>query len=319
MAQLNMVLLCSLLAIAIALAPAQGQDSKMTWQPCEGPARRTSVKNVVLLPDPPVIGSPATFSVTAEIAGAEIPHGAVDITVSYGGVDIYSMEEMAEKNDSFLVSRILACGVEFSIIKTSFSAALSKVFLTALALWLPLTPLLFIMKRILDDRNTAGRKKKNSGIAENVTTTFADVAGVDGAKLELMEVVSVMKAAKQSYSKLKVKMPSGVLLCGPPGTGKTLLAKAVAGEAGIPFIAVSASEFVEMYVGRGAARIRELFAEARKSVIDSPRIACCCRNGVDGRSGAGRGGFFSKIEDMLMASAAGMSPNASKAVKTATH
>eukprot|EP00798_Chlamydomonas_sp_ICE-L_P016883 gene16883-23158_t len=93
MAQLNMVLLCSLLAIAIALAPAQGQDSKMTWQPCEGPARRTSVKNVVLLPDPPVIGSPATFSVTAEIAGAEIPHGAVDITVSYGGVDIYSMEE----------------------------------------------------------------------------------------------------------------------------------------------------------------------------------------------------------------------------------
>eukprot|EP00798_Chlamydomonas_sp_ICE-L_P016886 gene16886-23161_t len=243
---------------------------------------------------------------------------AVSASVASGSAKAAGMQKrfyvkMAEKNDSFLVSRILACGVEFSIIKTSFSAALSKVFLTALALWLPLTPLLFIMKRILDDRNTAGRKKKNSGIAENVTTTFADVAGVDGAKLELMEVVSVMKAAKQSYSKLKVKMPSGVLLCGPPGTGKTLLAKAVAGEAGIPFIAVSASEFVEMYVGRGAARIRELFAEARKSVIDSPRIACCCRNGVDGRSGAGRGGFFSKIEDMLMASAAGMSPNASKA------
>jgi ATP-dependent metalloprotease FtsH len=106
------------------------------------------------------------------------------------------------------------------------------------------------------------RKKRSNG--ENSNITFSDVAGVDSAKEELAEVVSVMKAAKQSYTKLKVKMPSGVLLCGPPGTGKTLLAKAVAGEAGIPFMAVSASEFVEMYVGRGAARIRELFAEARR-------------------------------------------------------
>jgi cell division protease FtsH len=76
--------------------------------------------------------------------------------------------------------------------------------------------------------------------------------GVSSAKEELREVVACLRNAEQ-YSKLRAKMPSGVLLCGPPGTGKTLLAKAVAGEAGVPFIAVSASEFVELFVGRGTA------------------------------------------------------------------
>ena len=93
--------------------------------------------------------------------------------------------------------------------------------------------------------------------------TFADVAGCDGAKLELQEVVDFLKNPDK-YTALGAKIPKGCLLVGPPGTGKTLLAKAVAGEAGIPFMAVSASEFVEMYVGRGAARIRELFSEARR-------------------------------------------------------
>jgi cell division protease FtsH len=88
--------------------------------------------------------------------------------------------------------------------------------------------------------------------------------GVSAAKEELREVVACLRNAQQ-YSRVRAKMPSGVLLSGPPGTGKTLLAKAVAGEAGVPFMAVSASEFVELFVGRGAARVRELFAEARKA------------------------------------------------------
>ena len=88
-------------------------------------------------------------------------------------------------------------------------------------------------------------------------------AGVGAAKEELREVVACLKNSSQ-YSKVRARMPSGVLLHGPPGTGKTLLAKAVAGEAGVPFLSVSASEFVELFVGRGAARVRELFAEARK-------------------------------------------------------
>merc|ERR1719161_2536483 len=95
-------------------------------------------------------------------------------------------------------------------------------------------------------------------------TTFGDVAGCDGAKEELVEVVDFLKN-RDRYSALGAKIPKGALLVGPPGTGKTLLAKAIAGEAGVPFFSVSASEFVEMVGGVGAARVRDLFAQAKKS------------------------------------------------------
>lgn len=95
-------------------------------------------------------------------------------------------------------------------------------------------------------------------------TTFNDVAGVDEAKQELQEVVDFLKNPER-FSDIGAKIPKGVLLSGPPGTGKTLLAKAVAGEAGVPFYSASGSQFVEMYVGRGAARVRDLFKEARRN------------------------------------------------------
>ncbi|WP_197084653.1 AAA family ATPase [Saccharothrix sp. ST-888] len=94
-------------------------------------------------------------------------------------------------------------------------------------------------------------------------TTFADVAGIDEVEAELTEVVDFLKNP-QAYRRLGAKMPCGVLLSGPPGAGKTLLARAVAGEADVPFFSASASEFIEMIVGVGASRVRELFAEARK-------------------------------------------------------
>lgn len=94
-------------------------------------------------------------------------------------------------------------------------------------------------------------------------TTFEDVAGIDEVEGELNDVVDFLKNP-QEYRKMGARMPGGVLLAGPPGTGKTLLARAVAGEAGVPFFSASASEFIEMIVGVGASRVRELFAEARK-------------------------------------------------------
>ena len=94
-------------------------------------------------------------------------------------------------------------------------------------------------------------------------STFADVAGVDEAKDELQEIVDFLKDPEE-YSRLGARMPKGILLVGPPGTGKTLLARAVAGEAGVPFFSISGSEFVEMFVGVGAARVRDLFEQARK-------------------------------------------------------
>jgi len=96
-----------------------------------------------------------------------------------------------------------------------------------------------------------------------VNVTFADVAGLDEAKEEVMEVVDFLKHPKK-YTSLGGKIPKGVLLVGPPGTGKTLLAKAVAGEAGVPFFSISGSDFVEMFVGVGASRVRDLFKQARE-------------------------------------------------------
>src|SRR5207248_8449253 len=93
---------------------------------------------------------------------------------------------------------------------------------------------------------------------------FADVAGVEEAKYELQELVFFLKHPK-NYGRLGAHVPKGILLVGPPGTGKTFLARAVAGEAGVPFFSISGSEFVEMFVGVGAARVRDLFEQARKA------------------------------------------------------
>ena len=109
-----------------------------------------------------------------------------------------------------------------------------------------------------------GKSKARIYMEKETGVSFADVAGVDEAKAELEEVVEFLRAPEE-YGKLGARIPKGVLLVGPPGTGKTLLARAVAGEAGVTFFSISGSEFVEMFVGVGAARVRDLFEQARKS------------------------------------------------------
>ena len=106
-----------------------------------------------------------------------------------------------------------------------------------------------------------GKSKAKVYVETDTKVTFADVAGVEDAKGELQEVVAFLKDPRH-HGRLGARMPKGVLLVGPPGTGKTLLAKAVAGEAGVPFFSISGSEFVEMFVGVGAARVRDLFTQA---------------------------------------------------------
>lgn len=116
--------------------------------------------------------------------------------------------------------------------------------------------------RQVGGRSFNGRGRNDPNFTPPPSTTFEDVAGVDEAKEELSEIVDILKNPER-YSKLGARPPCGVLLCGSPGTGKTLLARAVAGEAGVPFISVAASEFVELYVGMGASRVRDVFARAR--------------------------------------------------------
>jgi len=110
---------------------------------------------------------------------------------------------------------------------------------------------------------TLGRKKARVYMQDEVGVTFEDAAGVDEAKEELVEVIDFLKSPEK-FTRLGGKLPKGVLLVGPPGTGKTLLAKAVAGESGVPFFSMSGSEFVELFVGMGAARVRDLFAQAKE-------------------------------------------------------
>jgi cell division protease FtsH len=109
-----------------------------------------------------------------------------------------------------------------------------------------------------------GKSRAKVYVETDTRVTFADVAGVDEAKAELQEVIDFLKSPRE-YGSLGARMPKGILLVGPPGTGKTLLARAVAGEAGVPFYSISGSEFVEMFVGVGAARVRDLFEQARKA------------------------------------------------------
>ena len=108
-----------------------------------------------------------------------------------------------------------------------------------------------------------GKSKARLYAEGDTRTTFEDVAGVDEAKAELEEVVDFLKSSDK-YTRLGAKVPKGVLLIGPPGTGKTLLARAVAGEANVPFLSISGSEFIEMFVGVGASRVRDLFEQAKK-------------------------------------------------------
>ena len=150
-------------------------------------------------------------------------------------------------------------------------------------------------------------------------TTFADVAGADEEKEELEEIVEFLKAPKD-FSALGARIPKGVLLVGPPGTGKTLLARAVAGEAGAPFFSISGSDFVEMYVGVGASRVRDLFAEAKKN---APSIIFIDEIDAVGRHrGAGMGGGHDEREqtlNQLLVEMDGFGPNEGVIVIAATN
>ncbi|HEY3072725.1 MAG TPA: ATP-dependent metallopeptidase FtsH/Yme1/Tma family protein, partial [Candidatus Limnocylindrales bacterium] len=127
--------------------------------------------------------------------------------------------------------------------------------------------IIFMMRQAQGTNNQAlsfGKSRARMFLGNKTVVTFADVAGVDEAKTELQEVVEFLKYPEK-FNSLGARIPRGVLLVGPPGTGKTLMARAVAGEAGVPFFSISGSEFVEMFVGVGASRVRDLFDQAKRN------------------------------------------------------
>ncbi len=161
--------------------------------------------------------------------------------------------------------------------------------------------LFFLLMKKMGDGGVGGRmssfgKAKIANPKQGKQTTFKDVAGADEEKAELAEIVDFLKSPKK-FNDLGARIPKGVLLMGPPGTGKTLLARAVAGEAGVPFFSISGSDFVELYVGVGASRVRDLFEQAKKN---SPSIVFIDEIDAVGRHrGAGLGGGHDEREQTL--------------------
>ena len=169
--------------------------------------------------------------------------------------------------DPSLATELAGSGVTFT--GTSDRSLVRDVLSWVIPIGLFFAIWMFMFRHIADRQGlggltTIGKSNAKVYVEKDTSVTFDDVAGVDEAKGELQEIVSFLKAP-DSYGRLGARIPKGILLVGPPGTGKTLLARAVAGEAGVPFFSISGSEFIEMFVGVGAARVRDLFEKARQA------------------------------------------------------
>lgn len=224
--------------------------------------------------------------------------------------------------DFDLVQQLRAKGVKIEV-KPENS---SPWYLTLLGSWLPIIALMgvwyFFMRQMQVGGGKAmsfGKSRANISSDDKVKVRFSDVAGIDEAKAELQEIVDFLKDSRK-FTKLGGRIPKGILLVGSPGTGKTLLAKAIAGEASVPFLSISGSEFVEMFVGVGASRVRDLFAQAKK--ISPSLIFIDELDAVGRHRGAGLGGGHDEREqtlNQLLVEMDGFEPNEGVILISATN
>jgi len=231
------------------------------------------------------------------------------VTVIYGSGDSATEEISYKEPDSTLLDQLVKLGVSSEDLAVSNVKIEAKPpsawagFLSSALFILPVVfmagVLWFIFRQAQGSNNQAmsfGKSRARMFTGENPTVTFEDVAGVDEAKEELGEIVEFLKEP-QKFIQLGARIPKGVLLVGAPGTGKTLMAKAVSGEAAVPFFSISGSEFVEMFVGVGASRVRDLFEQAKRH---APCIIFVDEIDAVGRQrGAGLGGSHDEREQTL--------------------
>ncbi|MDR6917161.1 cell division protease FtsH [Pseudomonas sp. 3296] len=197
-----------------------------------------------------------------------------DLKVEAGQIS-GKLQEPIEGHTLFSTERVdPALAAELARSGASFAGVNENTFLSGLLGWLLPFALIMVVwhflfrsmaeKQGMGGLMSIGKSRAKVFVQRDTGVTFADVAGIDEAKTELVEIVSFLKD-KAKYARLGAHIPKGTLLVGPPGTGKTLVAKAIAGEAGVPFFSISGSEFVEMFVGVGAARVHDLFEQAREA------------------------------------------------------
>ncbi|MEL7504274.1 MAG: ATP-dependent zinc metalloprotease FtsH [Cyanobacteria bacterium J06554_6] len=198
-----------------------------------------------------------------------------------------------------LVDRLNQAEVDYDVAKVTDNSALTSLATTSLLALILIFGLMMILRRSAGSAGNAmnfGRSKARFQMEAKTGIVFDDVAGIEEAKEELQEVVTFLKNPER-FTAIGAQIPKGVLLVGPPGTGKTLLAKAIAGEAGVPFFSISGSEFVEMFVGVGASRVRDLFKKAKEN---APCIVFIDEIDAVGRKrGAGIGGGNDEREQTL--------------------
>ncbi len=232
-----------------------------------------------------------------------------DVHITYRDVTNRSAATTAKDSNSGLIEQLVQLGVSPEKLRDpnlKIEVLLPGFWANAFALLINFLPFIlmafiffFFIRQAQGSNNAAmsfGKSRAKMLTGEHPTVTFDDVAGVDEAKEELQEVVEFLKEP-QKFISLGARIPKGVLLVGSPGTGKTLMAKAVSGEAGVPFFSISGSEFVEMFVGVGASRVRDLFDEAKKH---SPCIVFVDEIDAVGRHrGAGLGGSHDEREQTL--------------------
>ena len=207
--------------------------------------------------------------------------------------------QIPSRGDDELMTKLNASGVDITVKKAPETNQLAGNIGTFVIILIAIVSLGLMLKAIQAGGSQAmsfGKSKAKMLLDSKVKTTFKDVAGIDEEKKELEEIVDFLKNGEK-YVKLGAKIPKGVLLVGPPGTGKTLMAKAVAGEASVPFFSISGSDFVEMFVGVGASRVRDLFEQAKKH---QPCIIFIDEIDAVGRQrGAGLGGGHDEREQTL--------------------
>ncbi|MEB3231297.1 MAG: ATP-dependent zinc metalloprotease FtsH3 [Leptolyngbyaceae bacterium] len=202
--------------------------------------------------------------------------------------------------DPDLLDTLIKNGVDISVSRPTDEGGFLRLLTPLMIPILLLFVLFFVLRRAQNGPGNQamnfGKSKARVQMEPQTQVTFGDVAGIEQAKLELTEVVDFLKNADR-FTAVGAKIPKGVLLVGPPGTGKTLLARAVAGEAGVPFFSISGSEFVEMFVGVGASRVRDLFEQAKSN---APCIVFIDEIDAVGRQrGAGLGGGNDEREQTL--------------------
>jgi cell division protease FtsH len=212
-----------------------------------------------------------------------------------GNVDVYQ-----QVCDAAGTPNLANCTIQYSAIEPSAAGSIITTLIISILPVLLIGGFIFFMMRQAQGTNNQamsfGKSRARMFLGNKTVITFTDVAGVDEAKQELTEVVEFLKYPEK-FNSLGARIPRGVLLVGPPGTGKTLLARAVAGEAGVPFFSISGSEFVEMFVGVGASRVRDLFEQAKRN---SPCIVFVDEIDAVGRQrGAGLGGSHDEREQTL--------------------